>query len=131
MKSVARRLKSEFNFGTDCYRLSSVYDRNESNTPADGQSRTEISRSLKGSVRELDVPTCFPSFQSCERAAATSLLLTWCDSGSIEQDADVVMFIHREDRAGTRTEVKESTGMAEVLIEKHRNILRKSRSLFR
>ena len=40
------------------------------------------------------------------------------DSGSIEQDADVVMFIHREDK--TRDEA-EKTNIAEILIAKHRN----------
>ena len=42
------------------------------------------------------------------------------DSGSIEQDADVVMFIHREDMRGSRTE-NERNNVAEILIEKHRN----------
>jgi replicative DNA helicase len=42
------------------------------------------------------------------------------DSGSIEQDADVVMFIHREDKAKS-AEDTEKTNIAEILIEKHRN----------
>ncbi len=40
------------------------------------------------------------------------------DSGSIEQDADVVMFIHREDKGKDESE---RTNIAEILIEKHRN----------
>jgi len=40
------------------------------------------------------------------------------DSGSIEQDADVVMFIHREDKYKDESE---RTNIAEILIEKHRN----------
>jgi replicative DNA helicase len=40
------------------------------------------------------------------------------DSGSIEQDADVVMFIHREDKYKDQAE---KTNIAEILIEKHRN----------
>jgi replicative DNA helicase len=40
------------------------------------------------------------------------------DSGSIEQDADVVMFIHREDKYGENTDKK---NIVEILIEKHRN----------
>ncbi len=40
------------------------------------------------------------------------------DSGSIEQDADVVMFIHREDKGKDESE---KTNIAEILIEKHRN----------
>ena len=40
------------------------------------------------------------------------------DSGSIEQDADVVMFIHREDRTNHDSDTK---NIAEIMIEKHRN----------
>ena len=40
------------------------------------------------------------------------------DSGSIEQDADVVMFIHRDDK---QNKDSEKTGIAEILVEKHRN----------
>ncbi|MBI2030846.1 hypothetical protein HYT05_04450, partial [Candidatus Kaiserbacteria bacterium] len=43
------------------------------------------------------------------------------DSGSIEQDADVVMFIHRDDMTGNRAEGGDRTNIAEILIEKHRN----------
>ena len=40
------------------------------------------------------------------------------DSGSIEQDADVVMFLHRDDKG---KEMEEKTNIVEILIEKHRN----------
>jgi replicative DNA helicase len=43
------------------------------------------------------------------------------DSGSIEQDADVVMFIHREDRTKSASERTDGPIEAEILIEKHRN----------
>jgi replicative DNA helicase len=42
------------------------------------------------------------------------------DSGSIEQDADIVMFIHREDKAN-KDKVAERPNIAEIMVEKHRN----------
>lgn len=121
MKSVARRLKSEFNLGLiviDYLQLMTATKNYDSMV----NQVTEISRSLKGLARELDVPVLALSqlSRAVESRGGKPRLSDLRDSGSIEQDADVVMFIHREDRAGTRTEA-ESTGMAEVLIEKHRN----------
>lgn len=121
MKSVARRLKKEFGLGlivVDYLQLmmtSKNYDSMVNQV-------TEISRSLKGLARELDVPVLALSqlSRAVESRGGKPRLSDLRDSGSIEQDADVVMFIHREDRAGTRTD-SESTGIAEILIEKHRN----------
>lgn len=121
MKSVARRLKSEFGLGlivVDYLQLmmtSKNYDSMVNQV-------TEISRSLKGLARELDVPVLALSqlSRAVESRGGKPRLSDLRDSGSIEQDADVVMFIHREDRTGTRTDA-ESTGIAEILVEKHRN----------
>lgn len=121
MKSVARRLKSEFGLGlivVDYLQLMMTSKNHDSMV----NQVTEISRSLKGLARELDVPVLALSqlSRAVESRGGKPRLSDLRDSGSIEQDADVVMFIHREDRAGTRTE-SESTGIAEVLVEKHRN----------
>lgn len=121
MKSVARRLKSEFGLGlivVDYLQLMNTSKNYDSMV----NQVTEISRSLKGLARELDVPVLALSqlSRAVESRGGKPRLSDLRDSGSIEQDADVVMFIHREDRAGTRTEA-ESTGIAEILIEKHRN----------
>ncbi len=121
MKSVARRLKSEFGLGLiviDYLQLMTTSKNYDSMV----NQVTEISRSLKGLARELDVPVLALSqlSRAVESRGGKPRLSDLRDSGSIEQDADVVMFIHREDRSGTRTD-SESTGLAEVLIEKHRN----------
>ncbi len=121
MKSVARRLKSEFGLGlivVDYLQLMNTSKNYDSMV----NQVTEISRSLKGLARELDVPVLALSqlSRAVESRGGKPRLSDLRDSGSIEQDADVVMFIHREDRTGTRTDA-ESTGIAEILVEKHRN----------
>lgn len=81
---------------------------------------TEISRSLKQLARELNVPVLALSqlSRAVESRGGRPRLSDLRDSGSIEQDADVVMFLHREDRF---KEQSEKTNIVEVLIEKHRN----------
>ena len=81
---------------------------------------TEISRSLKNLARELDVPVLALSqlSRAVEQRGGKPRLSDLRDSGSIEQDADVVMFIHREDKI---KENSERPNIAEILIEKHRN----------
>lgn len=122
MKSVARKMKSEHGLDlivVDYLQLmmtSKNYDSMVNQV-------TEISRSLKGLARELDVPVLALSqlSRAVESRGGKPRLSDLRDSGSIEQDADVVMFIHREDRAGNTRSDTESNGMTEVLIEKHRN----------
>ena len=84
------------------------------------QQVTEISRSLKALARELNVPVIALSQLSreVEKRGGRPRLSDLRDSGSIEQDADVVMFIHREDRT---KEDSDRQNIAEILIEKHRN----------
>jgi len=123
MRSVARRLKMEKDLGLI------IIDYLQLITPTSGHSSdsmvqqvTEISRALKGMARELDVPVLALSqlSRAVEQRGGRPRLSDLRDSGSIEQDADVVMFIHREDMVGNRTE-GERTNIAEILIEKHRN----------
>ena len=85
------------------------------------QQMTEISRSLKGLARELEVPILAISQLSRaveSRQDKRPKLHDLRDSGSIEQDADLVMFIYREDRYNENSDRK---NIAEILIEKHRN----------
>src|SRR5690242_17313296 len=84
------------------------------------QQVTEISRSLKNLARELDVPVLALSqlSRAVEQRRGKPRLSDLRDSGSIEQDADVVMFIHRDDKMN---EESDKPGIAEILIEKHRN----------
>ena len=85
------------------------------------QQITEISRSLKGLARELNVPVLALSQlnrQIENRPNKKPQLSDLRDSGAIEQDADVVMFIHREDKV---KENSDRPNQADILIEKHRN----------
>lgn len=81
---------------------------------------TEISRSLKGIAKEFDVPVLALSqlSRAVESRGGKPRLSDLRDSGSIEQDADVVMFIHREDK---NNEDSDKKNIVEILIEKHRN----------
>jgi len=121
MRSVCRRLKSEHNLGlivVDYLQLMMpTASKNSDNVV---QQVTEISRSLKSLARELDVPVIALSqlSRAVEQRGGKPRLSDLRDSGSIEQDADVVMFIHREDRYKSEDE---KDNKAEILIEKHRN----------
>src|SRR3989344_2216148 len=101
MRSVARRLKMEKSLGLV------IVDYLQLITPTHSragdslvQQVTEISRSLKAMARELDVPVLALSqlSRAVETRRGRPRLSDLRDSGSIEQDADVVMFIHREDK---------------------------------
>lgn len=85
------------------------------------QEISEISRGLKGIARELNVPVIALSqlSRSVEsRNPQIPQLADLRESGSIEQDADVVAFIYREDYYNPETENK---NIAKILIKKHRN----------
>ena len=85
------------------------------------QEISEISRSLKALARELDVPVIALSqlSRSVEsRTVKKPMLSDLRESGSLEQDADIVMFLYREDYYNKDTENKNIT---EVMISKHRN----------
>ncbi len=119
MRSVCRRIKSEHGVGliiVDYLQLMSTSKNYDSMV----NQVTEISRSLKALAKEFDVPVIALSqlSRAVEARGGRPRLSDLRDSGSIEQDADVVMFIHREDKAKDESE---KTNIAEILIEKHRN----------
>ncbi|MBV9158973.1 MAG: replicative DNA helicase, partial [Candidatus Kaiserbacteria bacterium] len=123
MRSVARRLKMEKDLGliiVDYLQL--ITPTNSRTSDSLVQQVTEISRALKGMARELDVPVLALSqlSRAVEQRRGRPRLSDLRDSGSIEQDADVVMFIHREDKMNSDMGA-EKTNIAEILIEKHRN----------
>jgi replicative DNA helicase len=85
------------------------------------QEISEISRGLKGVARELNVPVLALSqlSRSVEsRSPQIPQLADLRESGSIEQDADVVAFIYREEYYNPETDRK---GLADIFIKKHRN----------
>lgn len=121
IRSVARRLKSEKGLGliiVDYLQLMMLPGGKSSDSMV--QQVTEISRSLKNLARELDVPVIALSqlSRAVEQRGGRPRLSDLRDSGSIEQDADVVMFIHREDKYN---EDSSQPNVTEILIEKHRN----------
>lgn len=123
MRSAARRLKNEYGLDlliVDYLQLMSPTMTKGSDSMV--QQVTEISRSLKILAKELEVPVIALSqlSRAVEQRGGKPRLSDLRDSGSIEQDADVVMFIHREDKMNKDKE-PERPNIAEILVEKHRN----------
>jgi replicative DNA helicase len=121
MRSAVRRMKAEHNLGlviVDYLQLMTPMRSSDSMV----QQVTEISRSLKGLAKDLQVPVLALSqlSRNVEQRGGRPRLSDLRDSGSIEQDADVVMFIHREDKAN-KDQQSEKPNIAEIIIEKHRN----------
>ncbi len=120
MRSKARRLKMEKGLGLiviDYLQLMTGRGRAENRQ----QEISEISRSLKALARELSVPVIALSQLSRAPEARTDhrpMLSDLRDSGAIEQDADVVMFLYRDEYYNPDTEKK---NIAEVIIAKQRN----------
>jgi replicative DNA helicase len=124
MRSTARRLKREHGLGlivVDYLQLMTPINTRNSDSAV--QQVTELSRSLKHLAREMDVPVLALSqlSRAVEQRGGKPRLSDLRDSGSIEQDADVVMFIHREDKYNKDESDPNKIGVAEIMIEKHRN----------
>ncbi len=120
MRAMARRLQAEHGLGLiiiDYLQL--MEPRNPMTSLV--QQVSEISRSLKGLARELDVPVLALSQLSRaveQRVPQIPRLADLRESGGLEQDADVVLFIYREDRYNPDTTRK---NIADIIIAKHRN----------
>jgi replicative DNA helicase len=120
MRTKARRLHAEHGLDliiVDFLQLMQGDARAENRV----QEISSISRALKGLARELNVPIIAVSQLS--RAVETRhdhvpILSDLRESGSIEQDADVVMFIYREEMYNPDTEFK---NIADIIVAKHRN----------
>lgn len=122
MRSRARRMKAEH--GLDLIvvdYLQLMQGSGKKNTSGDRQQEvSEISRSLKALARELDVPVLALSQLSRgveSRSIKRPMLSDLRESGSLEQDADIVAFLYREDYYNPETENKHT----ELIIAKHRN----------
>jgi replicative DNA helicase len=122
LRSKARRLKSrEPALGliiVDYLQLMA----SDRNVESRVQEVSQISRALKVLARELEVPILAMSQLSRaveQRHDKRPILSDLRDSGSIEQDADLVMFIYRDEYY--LGEESEQQGIAEVILAKHRN----------
>lgn len=120
IRSKCRKLKMEKGIGLiiiDYLQLMSGNGRNDSRQ----QEISEISRSLKAIAREMDAPVIALSqlSRACEqRADHRPMLSDLRESGAIEQDADVVAFLYRDEYYFPDTEKK---NQAELIIAKQRN----------
>lgn len=122
MRSRARRLKVEH--GLDLIivdYLQLMQGSGKKSSSGDRQQEvSEISRSLKALARELDVPVLALSQLSRgveARQVKRPMLSDLRESGSLEQDADIVAFLYREDYYNPETENKHT----ELIVAKHRN----------
>jgi len=122
IRAVARKLQRENKLGLII--IDYLQLMMPTNTRIDNlvQQITEISRSLKQLAKEFNVPVLALSqlSRAVESRGGRPRLSDLRDSGSIEQDADVVMFIHQEDKYNEENKGK-SHILTEILIEKHRN----------
>jgi replicative DNA helicase len=119
MRSKARRLKSEH--GLDLIIVDYLQLMQGRNSESRQQEISEISRSLKALARELKVPLIALSqlSRSVEsRQDKRPMLSDLRESGALEQDADIVAFLYREDYYDKETENQHIT---EVIVAKHRN----------
>jgi replicative DNA helicase len=85
---------------------------------------SRIARRLKGLARELDIPVmCLAQLNRQAEVTKDNRprLSHLRESGAIEQDADVVMFVHREEYYQTGDARDESAGKAELIVQKQRN----------
>ncbi len=122
MRSKARRLKAENDIRlviVDYLQLMRSPDYSENRV----QEISDISRSLKALARELEIPVI--ALSQLSRASEQRggerkpILSDLRDSGAIEQDADLVLFIHRAEYYDREDESKR--GLAEVMLSKNRN----------
>lgn len=122
LRSKARKFKLEHNIDVimiDYLQLMTVSTQSKADSRQ--QEISEISRALKGIARDLKIPVIALSQLSRQvesRADHRPMLSDLRESGAIEQDADVVMFIYRDDYYHEDSEKK---GVSEIIIAKQRN----------
>ena len=121
MRSKGRKYKLEHDLKLIIIDYLQLMSGSGRSTDSRQQEISDISRSLKALARELNVPVLALSQLSPEveqRPDHRPMLSDLRESGAIEQDADVVMFIYRDDYYNKDTELK---GISEIIIAKQRN----------
>ena len=121
LRSKCRKYKLEHNLEMIIIDYLQLMSGSGRSTDSRQQEISDISRSLKALARELHVPVVALSQLSRaveQRIDHRPMLSDLRESGAIEQDADVVMFIYRDDYYNKDTEKK---GIAEIIIAKQRN----------
>lgn len=124
LRNKARRFAHDHDLGMiiiDYLQLLQGTDRYAGNRV---QEVTEISRSLKALARELEIPVVALaqlSRNAASRDDTRPQLIDLRESGSIEQDADLVMFLHREDYYKQKDPEYVKTHKAEIILAKHRH----------
>ena len=132
MRGKARRLQLEYGLDFIIVDYMQLISNNKGSRETNrAQEVSEISRQIKAMARDLRVPVIAISQLSRaieHRQSHRPLLSDLRESGSIEQDADVVMFIHREEKFTTKEDwiknnpgVPYPEGQAEIIVAKHRN----------
>lgn len=121
LRARCRRLKSEH--GLDLVVVDYLQLMHSSRNDSRELEISDISRNLKALAKELNVPVIALSQLNRkveERTDKRPVLSDLRESGAIEQDADLIMFIHREDAYNKKAD-RPKTGIAEIIIGKHRN----------
>ena len=119
MRSKCRRIKMEY--GIDLILIDYLQLMSGSNSESRQQEVSEISRSIKALAKEMECPVIALSQLSRapeQRADHRPMLSDLRESGSIEQDADIVMFLYRDEYYNKETEDK---NIAECILAKQRN----------
>lgn len=121
IRAKCRRLKLEHNLGLVIIDYLQLMQGSKSKSENRQQEISEISRSLKMLAKEINVPVI--TLSQLSRAPETRtdhrpILSDLRESGAIEQDADIVMFLYRDDYYNPETDKK---NIAELIIAKHRN----------